>query len=246
MTKMHDQRAEAIARITAVRDEVLAREAAKPQPKAAKPQPKPKAAKPIREMKMDEASVKKREQRRKWKQSWVARNPDKAKQMKAKESKRYKAAVKARMEADPEYRKQKLAHQSQWPCRQNRTTTNRATRMTDDDKSILDKIKAGEADIKDLTNAELKAKWAAAVKVINAASDDCHAVSRIHAEYNRKNYLKLHRTKEGKQQYDLVQSDIDATAAKARESFDAALAACGPYTDEFYRRGLTAIEWGLL
>ena len=28
MTKMHDQRAEAIARITAVRDEVLAREAA--------------------------------------------------------------------------------------------------------------------------------------------------------------------------------------------------------------------------
>lgn len=140
MTKMHDQRAEAIARITAVRDEVLAREAAKPQPK-------PKVAKPIQEMKMDEASVKKREQRRKWKQGWVARNPDKAKQMKAEERKRYKAAVKARMEADPEYREQKLAHQAQWPCRQNRTTTNRETRMTDDDKSILDKIKAGEADM---------------------------------------------------------------------------------------------------
>ena len=140
MTKMHDRRAEAIARITAVRDEVLAREAAKPQPK-------PKVAKPIREMTMDELSVKKREERRKWKQAWVARNPEKAKEMKAKERKRYKAAVKARMEADPEYREQKLAHQSQWPCRQNRTTTNRETRMTDNAKSILDKIKAGEADM---------------------------------------------------------------------------------------------------
>ena len=140
MTKMHDQRAEAIARITAVRDEVLAREAAKPQPK-------PKVAKPIREMKMDELSAKKREERRKWKQAWRARNPEKAKEMKAKERKRYKAAVKARMEADPEYREQQLAHRAQWPCRQNRTTTNRETRMTDDHKSILDKIKAGEADM---------------------------------------------------------------------------------------------------
>jgi len=55
MTKMHDQRAEAIARITAVRDEVLAREAAKPQPK-------PKV---VQELPTDKASDKKREQRRK-------------------------------------------------------------------------------------------------------------------------------------------------------------------------------------
>jgi len=60
MTKMHDQRAEAIARITAVRDEVLAREAAKPQPK-----PKVAKHKVVQELPMDEASVKKREQRRK-------------------------------------------------------------------------------------------------------------------------------------------------------------------------------------
>ena len=60
MTKMHDQRAEAIARITAVRDEVLAREAAKPQLK-----PKVAKLKVVQELPMDEASVKKREQRRK-------------------------------------------------------------------------------------------------------------------------------------------------------------------------------------
>ena len=96
---------------------------------------------------MDELSAKKREERRKWKQAWRARNPEKAKEIKAKERKRYRAAVKARMEADPEYREQQLAHRAQWPCRQNRTTTNRETRMTDDHKSILDKIKAGEADM---------------------------------------------------------------------------------------------------
>lgn len=99
------------------------------------------------------------------------------------------------------------------------------------------------ADIKDLTNAELKAKWAAAVKVMNAAYDDCRAVSRIRAEYNRTNYRKLHRTEEGKRQYDLVQGDIDATEAEARKSFYAASAACGPYREEALRRGVTDAEW---
>lgn len=57
MTKMHDQRAEAIARITAVRDEVLAREAAKPQLKVTKP-------KVVQELPTDEATDKKREAKR--------------------------------------------------------------------------------------------------------------------------------------------------------------------------------------
>ena len=101
-------------------------------------------------------------------------------------------------------------------------------------------------DLKDLTNAELKAKWAVALKAMHAAYDDFTAVSRIRAEYNRTNYLKLHRTKEGKQQYDLVQSDLAATEAKASKSFDAALKACGPYTDEIGRRGVTDVEWAKL
>lgn len=101
-------------------------------------------------------------------------------------------------------------------------------------------------DLKDLTNAELKAQWAIVQKAMHDAYEYCMEVSRIRAEYDRKNYLKLHRTKEGKQQYDLVQSDIDATAAQASGSFNAALKACGPYTEEIGSRGLTDIEWGKL
>lgn len=98
-------------------------------------------------------------------------------------------------------------------------------------------------DLKTLTDAALKAQWAVAVKAMNAAYGDLQAVSRIRAAYNAANYLKLHRTEEGKRQYDLVQGDIDATEAEARKNFYAASAACGPYREEALRRGVTDDEW---
>ena len=100
-----------------------------------------------------------------------------------------------------------------------------------------------EPDLKTMTDATLKSKWSVAVKAMNAAYDDLQAVSRIRAEYNRRNYPQLHRTEEGKRQYDLVQSDIDATEAAARKSFHAAVAACGPYREEALRRGVTDADW---
>lgn len=93
-------------------------------------------------------------------------------------------------------------------------------------------------DLKTMTDAALKGQWAVAVKAMNAAYDDLTAVSRMRAEYNRTNYLKLHRTVSGKRQYDLVQTDLDATEAKARKSYWAAVEACTPYADEIQRRGV--------
>jgi hypothetical protein len=93
-------------------------------------------------------------------------------------------------------------------------------------------------DPKTMTDANLMSQWGVATKAMNAAFRDLQAVSRIRAEYNRKSYLKLHRTEEGTRQYDAVQIDIDATEAAARKSFDAAASACSPYADEARLRGL--------
>lgn len=98
-------------------------------------------------------------------------------------------------------------------------------------------------DLKTLTNAALKSQWGVTVKAMNAAHDDVKAISRIRAAYNVANYLKLHRTEEGKRQYNAVQSDIDATEGEARKKFYAAAAVCGPFADEVRRRGLTDAEW---
>ena len=98
-------------------------------------------------------------------------------------------------------------------------------------------------DLKTLTDAALKSQWGVAVKAMNAAYGDVRAVSQIRAAYNVANYLKLHRTEEGKRQYDAVQSDIDATDAEARKRFYAASAVCKPFADEARRRGLTDAEW---
>ena len=93
-------------------------------------------------------------------------------------------------------------------------------------------------DLKTLTDAALWSQWAVATKAMNAAYRDLVAVSEIRAAYNVMNYLKLHRTEEGKRQYDLVQSDLDDTDAKARKSFDAAADICRTYRVEAERRGL--------
>ena len=94
-------------------------------------------------------------------------------------------------------------------------------------------------DLKTLTDADLKSQWGVAVKAMNAVYRELLMLSKMRADYNVANYLKFHRTEEGKQQYRAAQADFDATVAEARKHFYAASAVCQSFADEALRRGLT-------
>lgn len=93
-------------------------------------------------------------------------------------------------------------------------------------------------DLKTLTDADLWSQWNVATKAMNAAYGKLTLLSKVRADYNVKNYLRLHRTEEGKQQYRAAHLDFDATEAEARKHFHAAAAVCFAYRAEAERRGL--------
>jgi hypothetical protein len=93
-------------------------------------------------------------------------------------------------------------------------------------------------DLKTLTDADLWSQWQVATDAMNAVYRELTMLSKVRADYNVANYLKLHRSEEGKQRYRAAHLDFDATEAEARQRFHAAAAVCRTYRIEAERRGL--------
>ena len=148
MSSAADRRAEAIERISKVRAEVEAKEAEKVA-------------------KAEAVKQRKRETKRRWAQN----NPEKAKALQAKKNAKKNERINARLASDPAYREERKAkRQEKYQESKDRLAAKRRARleevkamrdkltqlttptptedtMTADDKNILEKIKAGEADM---------------------------------------------------------------------------------------------------
>ena len=99
-------------------------------------------------------------------------------------------------------------------------------------------------DLKTLTDDELQAQWGVAYNAMNAVHRELLMLSRVRADYNVANYLKFHRTEDGKRQYRAAQADFDATEAEVRQRFRDAADVCKPFADEARLRGLvTDADW---
>ncbi len=99
-------------------------------------------------------------------------------------------------------------------------------------------------DLKTLTDDELQEQWGVAYNAMNAVYREQLMLSKVRAAYNVANYLKLHRTEEGKQQYRAAHAEFDATEAEVRQRFHAASAVCTPFVVEARLRGLvTDADW---
>ena len=148
MSSAADRRAEAIERISRVRAEVEAKEAAQVA-------------------KAEAVKQRKRETKRRWAEN----NPEKAKALQAKKNAKKNERINARLASDPAYREERKAkRQEKYQESKERLAAKRRARleevkamrdkltqlttptptedtMTADDKNILEKIKAGEADM---------------------------------------------------------------------------------------------------
>jgi hypothetical protein len=148
MSSAADRRAEAIERISRVRAEVEAKEAAQVA-------------------KAEAVKQRKRETKRRWAEN----NPEKAKALQAKKNAKKNERINARLASDPAYREERKAkRQEKYQESKERLAAKRRARleevkamrdkltqlttptptentMNTDDKNILEKIKAGEADM---------------------------------------------------------------------------------------------------
>lgn len=148
MSSAAERRAEAIERISRVRAEVEAKEAEKVA-------------------KAEAVKQRKRETKRRW----AEKNPERAKALQAKKNAKKNERINARLASDPAYREERKAkRQEKYQESKERLAAKRAARleevkamrdkltqlttptptediMTADDKNILEKIKAGEADM---------------------------------------------------------------------------------------------------
>jgi hypothetical protein len=148
MSSAAERRAEAIERISRVRAEVEAKEAEKVA-------------------KAEAVKQRKRETKRRWAEN----NPEKAKALQAKKNAKKNERINARLASDPAYREERKAkRQEKYQESKDRLAAKRRARleevkamrdkltqlttptptedtMTADDKNILEKIKAGEADM---------------------------------------------------------------------------------------------------
>lgn len=148
MSSAAERRAEAIERISRVRAEVEAKEAAQVA-------------------KAEAVKQRKRETKRRWAEN----NPEKAKALQAKKNAKKNERINARLASDPAYREERKAkRQEKYQESKERLAAKRRARleevkamrdkltqlttptptedtMTADDKNILEKIKAGEADM---------------------------------------------------------------------------------------------------
>jgi hypothetical protein len=148
MSSAADRRAEAIERISKVRAEVEAKEAAQVA-------------------KAEAVKQRKRETKRRWAEN----NPEKAKALQAKKNAKKNERINARLASDPAYREERKAkRQEKYQESKERLAAKRRARleevkamrdkltqlttptptentMNTDDKNILEKIKAGEADM---------------------------------------------------------------------------------------------------
>ena len=148
MSSAADRRAEAIERIGKVRAEVEAKEAAQVA-------------------KAEAVKQRKRESKRRWAEN----NPEKAKALQAKKNAKKNERINARLASDPAYREERKAkRQEKYQESKDRLAAKRRARleevkamrdkltqlsnptptedtMNTDDKNILEKIKAGEADM---------------------------------------------------------------------------------------------------
>ena len=93
-------------------------------------------------------------------------------------------------------------------------------------------------DLKDLTDDELMAKW----KLHNALSDAAYRrlreIAAEEADYNRRRYLVLARTPEGRAEYDAQIASFRAAEVVPREAHKDACEVCRECIEEMQRRGL--------
>jgi hypothetical protein len=223
MSSAADKRAEAIERISKVRAEIEAKEAEKVA-------------------KAEAVKQRKRESRRRW----AEQNPEKAKALQAKKNAKKNERINARLAADPAYREERKAkRQQKYQESKDRLAAQRRARL-EEVKAMRDKLTQlttpteaiMTADIRDVSAEELEARWKFYKALMDAAYRRLREIASEEADYNRRRYLELARTPEGKAEYDAQIASFRAAEVTPRQAFNDASKVCRECSDEMLRRGL--------
>ena len=225
MSSAADRRAEAIERISRVRAEVEAKEAAQVA-------------------KAEAVKQRKRETKRRWAEN----NPEKAKALQAKKNAKKNERINARLASDPAYREERKAkRQEKYQESKERLAAKRRARL-EEVKAMRDKLTqlttptptedTMSTDIKDVPAEELEARWKFHHALSEASYRRLLEISAEEADYNRRRYLELARTPVGKAEYIAQISLFRLAEVTPRQAQHDACKVCHECANEMLRRGL--------